>query len=204
MIDIETLGKNSNAIIVSIGAVAFDPETGEIGDTYYNVISPYSSEAWGLRPDMSTIIWWMRQSPEARDALFGKDVEWDTLKPALEKLSLFINNVRGTGPAPYIWARDPDFDCKLLQNAFEKCNVKVPWQYNKCLSCRTAEYYFKEKYKSVPVSRGVYHHALDDAIYQAKCVIATHGGYLETPESEPKPHAINTKVETNEENVTIS
>ncbi|MED8828733.1 3'-5' exoribonuclease [Escherichia coli] len=39
MIDLETMGKKSNAPIVVIGAVFFDPQTGEIGPTFYIVIS---------------------------------------------------------------------------------------------------------------------------------------------------------------------
>ncbi|MDN5167989.1 3'-5' exoribonuclease, partial [Escherichia coli] len=39
MIDLETMGTNTNAPIVVIGAVFFDPQTGEIGPVFYIVIS---------------------------------------------------------------------------------------------------------------------------------------------------------------------
>ncbi|EMQ3548812.1 3'-5' exoribonuclease, partial [Escherichia coli O111:H5] len=38
MIDLETMGTNTNAPIVVIGAVFFDPQTGEIGPVFYIVI----------------------------------------------------------------------------------------------------------------------------------------------------------------------
>ena len=40
MIDLETMGKNKDAPIVSIGAVFFTPETGDIGQEFYAVVSP--------------------------------------------------------------------------------------------------------------------------------------------------------------------
>ena len=39
MIDLETMGKNKDAPIVSIGAVFFTPETGDIGQEFYTVVS---------------------------------------------------------------------------------------------------------------------------------------------------------------------
>ncbi|EFF6754550.1 3'-5' exoribonuclease [Escherichia coli] len=39
MIDLETMGKNKDAPIVSIGAVFFTPEIGDIGQEFYTVVS---------------------------------------------------------------------------------------------------------------------------------------------------------------------
>ena len=39
MIDIETLGTNSNAVVVSIGAVLFDPYTGDTCGEFYHKVS---------------------------------------------------------------------------------------------------------------------------------------------------------------------
>ncbi|MBK0004878.1 3'-5' exonuclease, partial [Erwinia sp. S38] len=36
MIDLETMGNKPNAAIVSIGAVFFEPDSGEIGNTFYS------------------------------------------------------------------------------------------------------------------------------------------------------------------------
>lgn len=49
MVDLETMGKNSNAPVVSIGAVIFDPATGFLGETFYKVVSLESAVSWGLR-----------------------------------------------------------------------------------------------------------------------------------------------------------
>lgn len=39
MIDLETMGKKPNAPIVSIGAVFFNPQSGELGPEFYAVVS---------------------------------------------------------------------------------------------------------------------------------------------------------------------
>ncbi|EOL9151232.1 3'-5' exoribonuclease, partial [Escherichia coli] len=61
-VDLETMGANTNAPIVVIGAVFFDPETGEIGPVFYIVISLTDAMNTGAVPDGGTIEWWLKQS----------------------------------------------------------------------------------------------------------------------------------------------
>lgn len=68
MVDLETMGKKHNAPIVAIGAVVFDPATGSIGESFYKVVCLESSVNWGAVIDPSTVIWWLKQSSEARSA----------------------------------------------------------------------------------------------------------------------------------------
>ncbi|HHE8089386.1 TPA: 3'-5' exoribonuclease [Klebsiella pneumoniae] len=69
MVDLETMGKKYNAPIVAIGAVVFDPATGSIGESFYKVVCLESSVNWGAVIDPSTVIWWLKQSSEARSAI---------------------------------------------------------------------------------------------------------------------------------------
>ena len=48
MIDLETMGNKPNAPVVSIGAVFFEPSTGELGEEFYHVVSLKSSMDGGL------------------------------------------------------------------------------------------------------------------------------------------------------------
>lgn len=73
MVDIEALGKKVNAPVVSIGAVFFDPATSAVGPEFYKVISLESSIAFGGVPDASTIIFWLKASPEARSEIVMDD-----------------------------------------------------------------------------------------------------------------------------------
>ncbi|MBJ5080118.1 3'-5' exoribonuclease, partial [Salmonella enterica subsp. enterica serovar Corvallis] len=50
MIDLETMGKKPNAPVVSIGAVFFDPQSGEIGPEFYTAVSLESAMEQGAVP----------------------------------------------------------------------------------------------------------------------------------------------------------
>ncbi|EPO2484139.1 3'-5' exoribonuclease domain-containing protein, partial [Escherichia coli] len=63
MIDLETMGKNPDAPIISIGAIFFDPQTGEMGPEFSKTID---LETAGGVIDRDTIKWWLKQSREAQ------------------------------------------------------------------------------------------------------------------------------------------
>ncbi|PWW11811.1 uncharacterized protein DUF5051 [Mangrovibacter plantisponsor] len=88
MIDIESMGTKSNAPVVSIGSVFFDPDSGESGPEFYQVIDLTSAMATGAVPDGDTILWWLKQSPEARAAITTSDSI--SINAALLGLSAFI------------------------------------------------------------------------------------------------------------------
>ncbi|EFA6584567.1 exonuclease, partial [Escherichia coli] len=66
MIDLETMGKNPDAPIISIGAIFFDPQTGEMGPEFSKTID---LETAGGVIDRDTIKWWLKQSREAQSAI---------------------------------------------------------------------------------------------------------------------------------------
>lgn len=59
MIDLETMGSKTNAPIVSIGAIFFEPKTAELGPEFYTVVNLESAMHQGASPDGDTIIWWL-------------------------------------------------------------------------------------------------------------------------------------------------
>mgnify|MGYP001000193767 CR=1 FL=1 len=89
MIDLESMGKKPNAPIVSIGAVFFDPQSGELGQEFYTAVNLESAMEQGAVPDGDTILWWLRQSSEARSAICVDDAM--PISSALSELSDFIN-----------------------------------------------------------------------------------------------------------------
>lgn len=94
MVDLETMGKKYNAPIVAIGAVVFDPATGSIGESFYKVVCLESSVNWGAVIDPSTVIWWLKQSSEARSAIVNDDAI--PLQDALLQFREFVSdNVAG-------------------------------------------------------------------------------------------------------------
>ena len=70
MIDIETLGKGHNAAVIAIGAVFFNPLTGETGEQFYQKIDPNDAALYG-QTDGSTMAWWSKQDPAAKAEAFS-------------------------------------------------------------------------------------------------------------------------------------
>ncbi len=67
MLDLETMGNGPDAAIIAVGACKFD--TIAVLDTYYCVVDLTSSLNAGLKVDGDTILWWLKQSDDARKAI---------------------------------------------------------------------------------------------------------------------------------------
>lgn len=161
MIDLETLGTVPGCAILSIGCVAFDFKTKQLGDTFYIVVDRASCQAVGLKEDSDTLAWWKRQADEAKQVL--KDAE--TGVPLAEALDYLTDYLRQFGLGKVkIWGNGSDFDNAILAACYASVGKKLPWLFwnNRCY--RTLKSVF-----SGPklVRQGTYHNALDDARSQA-------------------------------------
>lgn len=157
MVDLETLGNGSNAVILSIGAVEFD-ETG-LGSTFYTNVDPQSCVDIGMQIDVGTIMWWMKQGDDARKALQAPGAP---VKEALASFSNWVTTM--VGEDAEVWGNGATFDNVILSNAYRLAGIKRPWSYrgDRCYRTMVAMYP-QIKQDSI----GVAHNALDDAIYQA-------------------------------------
>ncbi|EGZ8551769.1 exonuclease [Escherichia coli] len=171
MIDLETMGTNTNAPIVVIGAVFFDPQTGEIGPVFYIVISLTDAMNTGAVPDGGTIEWWLKQSSEARAAILTDQVK---LKDALSRFREFINEYSDE-KLVQVWGNGATFDNAILRTSYEHLDIPCPWRYYNDRDVRTIVELGKaidfDARTAIPF-KGERHNALDDARYQAKYVSA--------------------------------
>ncbi|HAW0922964.1 TPA: exonuclease [Escherichia coli] len=171
MIDLETMGTNTNAPIVVIGAVFFDPQTGEIGPVFYIVISLTDAMNTGAAPDGGTIKWWLKQSSEARAAILTDQVK---LKDALSRFREFINEYSDE-KFVQVWGNGATFDNAILRTSYERLDIPCPWRYHNDRDVRTIVELGKTidfDARTVIPFEGVRHNALDDARHQAKYVSA--------------------------------
>jgi exodeoxyribonuclease VIII len=167
MIDLETMGTGPAAAIVAIGAVEFDLVSGELGREFYEAVSLPSSMESGGRVDADTVLWWLRQSDEAR-ALFRAPAH--RLYEVLEQLAFFMAEF--AGPEVKVWGNGAAFDNVVLAGAFDRAGLDRPWKYSNDRCYRTV----KALHPEVPMERtGTHHNALDDAISQAKHLIVMIG-----------------------------
>ncbi|EOF6195901.1 3'-5' exonuclease [Salmonella enterica] len=172
MIDLETMGKKPNAPVVSIGAVFFDPHSGEIGPEFYTAVSLESAMEQGAVPDGDTILWWMRQSPEARAAIC---VDAMPIPAALSELTHFIGRHADNIKYMKVWGNGATFDNVILRGTYERAGKICPWLFWNDHDVRTLvtlgrSIGFDPK-KDMPFI-GEQHNALADARHQAKYVSA--------------------------------
>lgn len=161
MVDIETMGSNSNAVICSIGAVEFEINTGETRAVFYRKIDMQSCLDAGLKVEGATIKWWLQQSPEAQREICNGEIP---LRQALAEFSIFIAERAGE---IRLWSNGKHFDIARLADAYTVCGIALPWKYYNVRDVRTLASIMPEIKAGIP-KIGTAHHALDDCLYQIK------------------------------------
>lgn len=131
MIDIETLDTIPGAVIFEIGAIEFNPLTGETFRTFHESIRINESLNYGLTQDAETLEWWEKQGgiPLPAIVFAGSAVEvWDML-------AFWIKNVN----AQAVWAWGAHFDIPIMEAAWRvvKRDRNYPWKYWQVSDART-------------------------------------------------------------------
>ena len=174
MVDLKTMGNKPNAPVVSVGAVFFDPATGDTGAEFYKVVSLESAMAWGGVPDASAIIWWLKQSAEARSAIVMDDAI--KLDDALLQLNDFIAENAANGPSlVQVWGNGYSFANVILRQSYDRTGIDCPWMLWNNRDVQT----MAELGKAVGINprydikfEGDMHNALSDARHHVKYVSA--------------------------------
>lgn len=175
MIDFETLGNQTSAIVVSLGGCMFNKDGIHAKGLWYFDLQEQVDA--GRTFTASTLAWWMKQSDAAR-AVF-----WDNKKEKLKMNQFFDNfewfideclNEQGEGRDELkVWGNGADFDPAILKDIYYKMHsngeAAVPWKFwnGRCFRMFNTMTNIRKKHKM----KGSAHNALDDAIYQAECVM---------------------------------
>lgn len=166
MLDLETMGQGPEAAIVSIGAVEFDRERREVGDGVHILVDLRSSVQSGGVMDPDTVLWWLKQSDQARTHLnSGHPLH---VAVALQQLTIFLKSCCELRDVR-IWGNGSDFDNVILASAYRRLQLEVPWKFwnNRCY--RT----WKNEHPDARLERvGTHHNALDDAVSQARHMLS--------------------------------
>lgn len=198
MLDLETWGTDPGCDIRSIGACVFSGDTQPPEwPTFYratdnpiaNKGEPLAMDTWEkshtrkypLTRDPQTVQWWSEQSDEAQ-AAFADPID---LREVLIEFGEWLQTIRGSihqysmsfKPIDDIrlWSHGPGFDPPILAAAYRAVNLPVPWHYRAPRDTRTIFDLAGRNDHSVwlnahPGPLGIPHHALDDAISQARAV----------------------------------
>ena len=191
MIDIESLGVQHGAPVITIGAVLFDPRKqdnidGIMKRGFLRRIDIEDALRNSTGPDPNTLKWWWQQEDAAIKSLVTGDLV--TSKQAAEELRQFAVHrwpggndkfFAGHSELPLaciVWANSPDFDCKMLEFLYAKVNDVFPFKFFQYRCLRTIkDLAWPNGSNDVPrFDTGAKHDALADAANQALVVQAAY------------------------------
>ena len=154
VVDVETLSLESDAAIVSIAAVPFNPNvddvnifsvfevqmdgSGESLGEFYEVVNATSCALQGMHIDMETVHWWSRQKPEAKAELLSRQPL--NIGEAMNAFHNYLEGMKKAYDADIVvWAQGADFDFPKIRNAYNKClnGVNRPWNYRDVRDARS-------------------------------------------------------------------
>ena len=144
MVDLETLDTNPRAVVLSIGAVAFNLDEQEsVKDYLYGLDCTHRSFAQrvsldGQLPNRtisgSTFQWWMQQSDEARKALCGPA---PSLFSVLCDFATWVGEVSEGRTELQLWGNGAAFDNAILRDAYDQMELAHPISFRGDMCYRT-------------------------------------------------------------------
>ena len=128
MVDLETLGTYNDTVILSIGAVYFNRDTGETGQEFYTVLAKNSGANKERTVSGDTLEWWETQSRKVYDKAMSGTTD---LEDALIGLRKFIH------PKCKVWGNGATFDISILEDAYIQTSQAIPWKFWNVRDVRT-------------------------------------------------------------------
>lgn len=123
MLDIETLAKNANSVVVTIGAVKFHRHgKGIIGQALHVYLDMDQQKSMNRTVDPSTVAWWDKQNAAVRADAFRTDGRI-SVEAALDQLKDFCKD------ANTVWAQGPLFDMKILEHLIDSVGKRPGWRF---------------------------------------------------------------------------
>ena len=159
MLDIETLGTRPEAVVVTLGAVKFNPYTlDEPGPGIYMRLDADEQIALGREVREDTMLWWMSQAEDVREEALGEGADRIRLEEMYHQLNRFLVG------ADNIWCQGPAFDMVIIEDLYRQVGKPTPWQFWQVRDSRTLFGVFGDPR---PKNRDSAHNALMDCVYQA-------------------------------------
>lgn len=162
MLDFETLGQKPDTTVLSLGAVFFTREGILKEKEWVFDLKGQFNARRSVTAD--TLLWWMQQSEAARK------VFTDTKKGIMVKDFLHEMNCLIANPDTCVWGNGATFDVGIIENMYHTFQMELPWKFWNVRCYRTLKMMFGIE-KVAPPREGTHHNALDDARYQAKCLM---------------------------------
>jgi len=140
MLDIETLATGPNAVMLTIGAIRFDPFSDDSNsfdgdvitmDTFYRRVDPESFTWPEAHIDDGTLEWWSKQSAEVREEAFT-ELDRHDIRVVMQDLFKWMQQGYHS-----VWANGPAFDIVILETINKHIERGNPWKYWQVKDART-------------------------------------------------------------------
>lgn len=166
MIDIETLGTDTDAVVLTIGGVKFDPNDESRGtwdEFYYSLNIAEQLDTRSTTDE--TIAWWAKTN----GAMLLEELDNPNRTPVIDVLKALCK--WQVGPS-HIWAQGPQFDFGILENMYRQYDHHIPWSgFWRIRDSRTLLGLMEiDPRKAIEFEA---HNAMEDCKVQALCVQRT-------------------------------
>lgn len=159
MVDLETMAVSPRAVVLTLGAVTFNPFTDEIYDELYFKIDLDDQDKLGREIDPNTLDWWAKQNAEVMEEAFSPDGRV-SLETAIDQFHKFAWG------CDKFWSHGAVFDLMIIEDIYRQLKRPIPWEFWRLRDTRTLfDLADPEMEKSAEQ-----HNALFDAVRQAKGV----------------------------------
>ncbi len=156
MLDMETVAVSPNAVVLSLGAVHFNPYGNGYGDKIYFKIDLDDQDKLNREIDPKTLEWWGEQDPAIMEEAFSEEGRI-SLVDAMDQFHKFAWGCSA------FWSHGATFDLVIIENIYRQLGKNLPWQYWQLRDTRTL---FDLGFNP-DMPQGSKHDALQDAIRQS-------------------------------------
>jgi len=162
MIDLETLDTSPACVVLTIGAVKFDPKKETVVDELYIRVDVDEQLARNRTVDDGTVAWWATQPQMVQDEAMGEQDRM-AVTDMIYQLNKFMVGTE------LIWGQGYGFDMTILENLYQQYGVNKPWNFWSLRDSRTVFKMMKTDPLRV-IPKVMAHNALADAHHQAQCL----------------------------------
>jgi hypothetical protein len=159
MLDIETLSTRPESVLLTIGAVKFDPWGDDVDTDHglYHRVNVDEQLELGRHVQEETVQWWGNQPADVFEEAMGESNRV-SLAQMTADLNRFLVGVEN------IWCQGPAFDIVILENLYRQLIKPTPWQFWQIRDSRTLfGVHGDPREKDLKAA----HNALMDCYYQA-------------------------------------
>jgi len=131
MLDIETLSTKCNAVVLTVGAVKFDPySNADPDDPYYARLDIEKQSLVGRDINSGTLEWWSKQSKEIQEEAMDEE-DRISVDQFLDDISKYIVG------ADNLWGQGYGFDYGIIETLFHDFERPTPWNFWQLKDSRT-------------------------------------------------------------------